>query len=68
MIVAIAVVVFLLSFRLKPVEQYRELSIDWVGAVLAALAVILISIEILRLNLKRPMPKDDLPDGVPSPQ
>jgi MFS family permease len=44
LIVVIAVVVFILSFRLKPVERYRELSIDWVGAVLAALAVILISI------------------------
>ena len=44
LIVAIAVVVFLLSFRLKSVERDREVKIDWVGAVLAALAISLISI------------------------
>jgi len=44
LIVIIAAVVLVLSFKLKPVEQNREIKIDWVGAVLAALAVILISI------------------------
>lgn len=44
LIVVIAVIVFILSFRLKPVERYKEIKIDWVGAVLAALAIILISI------------------------
>jgi MFS family permease len=44
LIVAIAAVVFILSFRLKPVERYQEAKIDWVGAALAALAIIMISI------------------------
>jgi MFS family permease len=44
LIVIIAAVVFLLSFRLKVVERQTELKIDWVGAVLAALAIILISL------------------------
>jgi MFS family permease len=44
LIVLIAVIVFLLSFRLQPVERYREVKIDWVGAALAALAIILISL------------------------
>jgi len=44
LIVAIAVVVFLLSFRLKSVERNRDMKIDWVGAALAALAISLISI------------------------
>jgi len=44
LIVIIAAIVLVLSFKLKPIEQNREIKIDWVGAVLAALAVILISI------------------------
>jgi MFS family permease len=44
LIVFIAAIVFVLSFRLKPVERYREIKIDWGGAVLAALAIMLISI------------------------
>jgi MFS family permease len=44
LIVVISAIVFILSFRLKPVDRYRELKIDWVGAALAALAIILISI------------------------
>ncbi len=43
LIVFIAVLVFLLSFKLKPVKRSPEVKIDWVGALLAALAVILIS-------------------------
>jgi MFS family permease len=44
LIVVIAACVFLLSFKLKPVARYQEIKIDWVGAALAALAIILISI------------------------
>jgi len=44
LIVVIAVIVLILSFRLKPVERFKEIKIDWVGAVLAALAIILISL------------------------
>ena len=44
LIVVIAAIVFVLSFKLKPVERSQELKIDWVGAALAALAIILISI------------------------
>lgn len=44
LIVVIASVVFLLSFRLKPVRREPSIKIDWVGAVLAALSIILISI------------------------
>jgi len=39
----------------------------WVALIFPAWVVV-ISIEILRLNLKRPTPKDDLPGGAPSPQ
>jgi MFS family permease len=44
LIVVIAAIVLVLSFKLKPVERYRDIKIDWVGAVLAALSIILISI------------------------
>lgn len=44
LIVVIAVVVFLLSFRFKPVEREKGISIDWVGALMAAVSVSLISI------------------------
>ena len=44
LITLIAVVVLLLSFKLNKVERYKELKVDWIGALLAALAVILISI------------------------
>jgi MFS family permease len=44
LIVVIAVIVFLLSFRLKSVDRETGVKIDWVGAFLAALAIILISI------------------------
>lgn len=44
LIVVIAVIVLILSFRMKPVERYKEIKIDWVGAVLAALSIILISV------------------------
>ena len=44
LITLIAVGVLLLSFKLNKVERYNELKVDWIGALLAALAVILISI------------------------
>ena len=43
LIVLIAAVVFLLSFRLNNVHREANVKIDWIGAGLAALAVILIS-------------------------
>lgn len=44
LIAVIAVVVFLLSFRFKPVEREKGVRIDWVGALLAALSITLISL------------------------
>lgn len=44
LIAVIAVIVFLLSFRFKPVERDHSVKIDWVGALLAAIAVTLISL------------------------
>jgi MFS family permease len=44
LIVFIAILVFLLSFKLKPVKRSPEVKIDWIGALLAALAIILISL------------------------
>jgi MFS family permease len=44
LIVLIAAVVFLLSFRFKPVERDKSVKIDWVGALLAALSISMISI------------------------
>ena len=40
----IAAIVFLLSFRLKPIDREKGVKIDWIGALLAALAIILISL------------------------
>ncbi len=50
LITVIAVVVLLLSFKLNPVERYEGLKIDWTGALLAALAIILISIGFNQLK------------------
>jgi MFS family permease len=44
LIVFIAILVFLLSFKLKPVKRSPEVKIDWIGALLAALGIILISL------------------------
>ena len=44
LITVIAVVVFLLSFRFRPVEREKGVKIDWVGALLAALSITLISL------------------------
>ncbi|HJS28770.1 MAG TPA: MFS transporter [Anaerolineales bacterium] len=51
LIVVIAAVVFVLSFRLRPVERYRGLKIDAVGALLAALSIILISVGFNNLKV-----------------
>jgi MFS family permease len=40
----VSLVVLGLSFRLQPVPRQRGIQIDWVGAVLAAISVILISL------------------------
>ncbi|HYO88564.1 MAG TPA: MFS transporter [Candidatus Limnocylindrales bacterium] len=50
LIVVLAVVVFLLSFRLKNVPAKPAVRIDTVGAVLAALAILLISLGFNNLN------------------
>ena len=44
MIVLIAAAVFLLSFRLNNIRREAKVKIDWIGAGLAALAIILISL------------------------
>lgn len=43
LIVALAAVNLLLSFRFKPIAPQRDLTIDWVGALMAAVAIILLS-------------------------
>ncbi|MEZ4518162.1 MAG: MFS transporter [Chloroflexota bacterium] len=43
MLVVMAIVVFILSFRLQPVARQTGIQIDFVGAILAALAIALIS-------------------------
>jgi predicted MFS family arabinose efflux permease len=49
-LIVMSVVVFLLSFRLKPDEARPEVRIDIVGVVLAAVAIILISFGFNNLN------------------
>jgi predicted MFS family arabinose efflux permease len=49
-LVALSAVVFVLSFRLKPVAPRPEVKIDLVGVVLAATAIILISFGFNNLN------------------
>ena len=44
LIVLIAAAVFLLSFRLNNIRREAKVKIDWIGAGLAALAIILISL------------------------
>ncbi|MDQ6774275.1 MAG: MFS transporter, partial [Candidatus Dormibacteraeota bacterium] len=50
LIVVLAAVNLLLSFRLKPVDARRGLQIDSVGAVLASVAIILLSFGFSGLN------------------
>ena len=49
-LLVLSIAVFLLSFRLKPVQRQPGIKIDVVGAVLAALAIILISFAFNNLN------------------
>jgi predicted MFS family arabinose efflux permease len=49
-LIAVSVIVFLLSFRLKSSPQHPEVGIDMVGVVLAAAAIILISFGFNNLN------------------
>lgn len=50
LLVFVAAVVLILSFRLKPVERHADIKIDGIGAILAASAVILISVGANNLN------------------
>lgn len=50
LLVLVAAIVFMLSFRLDPVPRQRGTVIDWVGALLAAAAIILISLGVNNLN------------------
>jgi MFS family permease len=49
-IIPFAALVLLLSTRLKPVEKLPNMTIDWVGVVLAAAAIILISLGFNNIN------------------
>ena len=50
LLMVLAVVVLLLSSKLKPVQARPEVSIDWIGVVLAAVAVIFVSFGFNNLN------------------
>lgn len=50
LIVVFAVVNLLLSFKISPVAPQKDIRIDWVGALLAAVAVILLSFGFSGLN------------------
>ncbi|HHY88602.1 MAG TPA: MFS transporter [Chloroflexi bacterium] len=50
LLVLVAAIVFMLSFRLDPVPRQRGTVIDWVGALLAAATIILISLGVNNLN------------------
>lgn len=49
-IFGLAVCILILSLRFRPIERDHHVTIDWVGAVLAALAIILISVGFNNLN------------------
>lgn len=50
MLTIVSVAVFFLSFRLKPVPRQKGIKIDMVGAVLAAIGIIMISFGFNSLN------------------
>ena len=50
LLIVVAVIVFFLSFKLKPAESRPEVRIDLIGVVLAATSVILISFGFNNLN------------------
>jgi len=71
-LIALAVIVFLLSFRLKPDQGRPEVRIDLVGVILAAIAILLISFGFNNLNrwglsLARPAAPFDLLGLSPAP-
>lgn len=50
LLVLLAVVIFLLSFRLRPVRRQPEVKIDWNGVILSAASITLISLGFNYLN------------------
>jgi predicted MFS family arabinose efflux permease len=71
-LIAVSALVFLLSFRLKPDHGRAGVQIDWIGVVLAAAAIILISFGFNNLNrwglgLARPAAPFDLVGVSPAP-
>jgi MFS family permease len=71
-LIALAVIVLILSFRLKPDKGRPEVQIDIVGVILAATAIILISFGFNNLNrwglaLARPAAPFDLLGVSPAP-
>ncbi len=50
MLAFLSIIVFLLSFRLKPVPRQSNIKIDAIGVILSAIAVILISFGFNNLN------------------
>jgi predicted MFS family arabinose efflux permease len=50
LLIVVSAIVFFLSFKLKPDEGRKEVGIDFVGVVLAAASVILISFGFNNLN------------------
>ena len=50
LVAVMSLVNLLLSFKLKPIPAQRELKIDWTGAALAAVSVVLLSIGFNGLN------------------
>jgi len=71
-LIGVSAIVFLLSFRLKPDLGRPDVQIDWVGVVLAAAAIILISFGFNNLNrwglgLARPGAPFDLLGVSPAP-
>jgi MFS family permease len=71
-LIALAAIVFVLSFRLKPDRGRPEVQIDLVGVVLAAVAILLISFGFNNLNrwglgLARPAAPFDVAGLSPAP-
>ncbi len=71
-LIALAAIVFFLSFRLKPDKGRPEVQIDFVGVILAASAIILISFGFNNLNrwglaLARPAAPFNLLGASPAP-
>jgi len=50
LLIALSALTFVLSFKLEPDRGSADVAIDWIGVVLAALAVILISVGFNNLN------------------